>query len=266
MSKKYYDALDAILDRPIAFNPSFKKITGSTNAALLLSQAFYWSKRTNDQDGWFYKTRDEWCEETGLTLEELDGARTKCKTAGVIEETLKGVPATVHYRVNKPKVYELLGVQFGGIPQSSFSDLPQIGGNPESGSYPNFNKESETPSRITTEREVSLDFEGMNVSEAKQVPTLKMYWKATNFWPGDLLWETIHKTILENHLTEEKIRVAATEWVSRSYKIGNVKGILEWAVNGIPASKNSPAPATSAQAPDKFAALIDYVDQQETRS
>jgi hypothetical protein len=151
MSKKYYDALDNILDRPIAFNPSFKKITGSTNAALLLSQAFYWSKRTADKDGWFYKTREDWMDETGLTLEELDGARAKCKASGVMEEKLKGVPATVHYRVNKPKVYELLGVQIGGIPQSSFSDLPQIGGKPESGSYPIFNKESETTTEITTE-------------------------------------------------------------------------------------------------------------------
>lgn len=153
MSKKYFDALDNILDRPIAFNPSFKKITGSTNAALLLSQAFYWTKRTIDKEGWFYKTREEWVDETGLTLEELDGARTKCKAAGVMEEKLKGVPATVHYRVNKPRVYELLGFQFGEIPQSGLSGLLQIGGKPESGSYPDFNKESESTSEITSEED-----------------------------------------------------------------------------------------------------------------
>jgi DnaD/phage-associated family protein len=153
MRKKHFDALDNILDRPIAFNPSFKKITGSTNAALLLSQAFYWTKRTNDKEGWFYKTREEWVEETGLTLEELDGARAKCKASGVMEEKLKGVPATVHYRVNKPKVYELLGFQFGEFPQSGLSDLPQIGGKPESGSDPNFNKVTESTSGITNDND-----------------------------------------------------------------------------------------------------------------
>src|SRR5690349_3152094 len=144
--KKYTDALDNLLDRPIAFNPSFKKITGSTNAALLLSQAFYWMKRTANKDGWFYKTREDWMDETGLTAEELDGARAKCRTTGVIEEKLAGVPATVHYRVVKSKVYELLGFQFGGNPQTGLTDLPQIGGKPESGSDPDFNKESEIPS------------------------------------------------------------------------------------------------------------------------
>lgn len=141
---KYYDALDNILDRPIAFNPSFKKITGSTNAALLLSQAFYWTKRTKDTDGWFYKTREEWMEETGLTESELDGARGKCRSTGVMEEKLKGVPATVHYRVVKQKVYELLGVQIPEFPESSFHPNSQFPEKPESDFSGNFNRNTES--------------------------------------------------------------------------------------------------------------------------
>lgn len=165
MKKKYTDALDNLLDRPIAFNPSFKKITGSTNAALLLSQAFYWTKRATLPDGWFYKTRDEWMEETGLTESELDGAREKCRTIGVIEEKLKGVPATVHYRVIKPKVYELLGFQFPEnteseiptFPESSFPGNSQIPTIPESGTSGNFNKETETTTRNTPEKPTYRD-------------------------------------------------------------------------------------------------------------
>ena len=159
MSKKYYDALDAVLDRPIAFNPSFKKITGSTNSALLLSQAFYWSKRTNDPDGWFHKTREEWMEETGLTESELDGAREKCRSAGVMEEKLKGVPATVNYRVVKQKVYELLGVQFPEIPESSFPGNSQIPENLESGTYGDFNKNTENTTGNTTTKPDLVDLE-----------------------------------------------------------------------------------------------------------
>lgn len=147
--KKFTDALDNILDRPIAFNPSFKKITKSTNAALLLSQAFYWTKRTSDPNGWFYKTRLEWMDETGLTEDELDGAREKCRQAGVMEEKLKGVPATIYYRVNKAKVYELLGFQIPTFPESGLSGNSQIPENQESGNPADFNKESESTTGIT---------------------------------------------------------------------------------------------------------------------
>lgn len=157
MNKKFFDALDNLLDRPIAFNPSFKKITGSTNAALLLSQAFYWTKRTTNIDGWFYKTRDEWMEETALTEEELDTARAKCRAVGVMEEKLKGVPATLHYRIIKPRVYELLGFQFGGSTQTGLPETPEIGGKPESGVYPDFNKESESTSGNTSVNEDAED-------------------------------------------------------------------------------------------------------------
>ena len=165
--KQYFDALDDILDRPIAFNPSFKKITGSTNAALLLSQAFYWSKRTKDPEGWFYKVRQEWVDETGLTEDELDGARLKCRERGVIEEKLKGVPATLHYRVNKQKVYELLGVQIPTFPESGFPGNSQIPTFQESGKDGNFNKESEITTETTNNSGRALSERELQQANAK---------------------------------------------------------------------------------------------------
>lgn len=182
--KKYYDALDDILDRPIAFNPSFKRITGSTNAALLLSQAFYWSKRTNDPEGWFYKTRIEWMEETGLTEDELDGAREKCKKSGVIEEKLRGVPATLYYRVVKPKVYELLGVQIPTFPESGIVGNRQIPEKQESGKAGNFNKKSESTTGITEE-------EYKAALEARCQAMLKLYKKSISPEPAPLMLELI---------------------------------------------------------------------------
>jgi hypothetical protein len=168
-TKKFHDPLDDVLDRPIAFNPSFKKITKSTNAALLLSQGFYWSKRTKDTDGWFYKTRLEWMDETGLTEAELDGAREKCREAGVIEEKLKGVPATLHYRVNKQKVYELLGFQIPTFPESRLPGNSQIPEKPESESYGDFNKESDTTSKNTSSEKDFVD----GYLELSQAPGIK---------------------------------------------------------------------------------------------
>ena len=89
-----------VLDRPIAYQRSFVKITGSATAALFLSQCVYWANRTNDKEGWFFKTAAEWQEETGLNRREMEAARRLLKGKGIVDEVLKGVPATLHYRVN----------------------------------------------------------------------------------------------------------------------------------------------------------------------
>jgi hypothetical protein len=124
---KYRDALDDLLDRPIAYNPAFKRITGRTSAAVWLSQMWYWSKRTTLQGEWFYKSAKECQEETGLTDNEQHTAREICKGLGIIEEKVKGVPATVHYRVNKSKVYDLLGFQFPTEQETEFPAEQETG-------------------------------------------------------------------------------------------------------------------------------------------
>lgn len=88
-----------LLDRPIAFHRVFVDIAGSVAGALLLSQAVYWNKRAAN-NGWFYKTAEEWKEETGLSRRELERARRELKDAGLMEELLKGVPAKLHYKLN----------------------------------------------------------------------------------------------------------------------------------------------------------------------
>lgn len=129
IARRFHDPLDDVLDRPIAFNPAFKKITGSTVAAMMLSQGWYWSKRTDDEDGWFYKTGAEWEEETGLTRSEQETARKILRNTGVWEEDLRGVPATMYYRINRQEIYSKLGIQFAGFPQTGLpeSDIPDSG-------------------------------------------------------------------------------------------------------------------------------------------
>jgi hypothetical protein len=137
-TRKFHDPIDDVLDRPIAFNPAFKKITGSTVAALMLSQAWYWSKRTSDEDGWFYKTIAEWEDETGLTRSEQETARKNLK--GILDVELRGVPATLYYKVNKPKILELLGVQFAETLQTSLRQPYKL----DSGNPANINRTEST--------------------------------------------------------------------------------------------------------------------------
>src|SRR5690242_16310848 len=93
----WFMAMIKVFDRPIAFHRCFVRLTGSVNAALLLSQAVYWSNRTNDPEGWFHKSMDEWEEETGLTRHEQDKAREILRGTGFWNEKKKGVPPKVHY-------------------------------------------------------------------------------------------------------------------------------------------------------------------------
>ena len=100
--------LNTLFDRPIAFHRCFVTITGSVTAALMLSQAFYWSKRTSLPDGWFYKSQAEWHEETGLTRREQETARKVLRNLGIFSEKLIGIPATLHYKINQDVLSDLL--------------------------------------------------------------------------------------------------------------------------------------------------------------
>ncbi|MEZ9397210.1 hypothetical protein AB4393_18545 [Vibrio splendidus] len=69
----------------------------------MLSQAIYWSRRTNES-GYFYKTQAEWEEETGMTRRELDTARKKLRDLGILEEKKQGVPCRIFYKINEPNL------------------------------------------------------------------------------------------------------------------------------------------------------------------
>jgi hypothetical protein len=112
-----------IFDRPIAFHREFVSVAGITGA-VMLSQAVYWSKRTEDKKGWFYKTRKEWEEETGLSRQEQETARKKlCKT-GVLEEVRKGIPARLFFRVNYNKLYKSVWQADGDFPANKMGTFP----------------------------------------------------------------------------------------------------------------------------------------------
>ena len=102
--------IEKLLDRPIAFQRPFMELGAGASGALFLSQAVYWSNRTSNKEKWFYKTIEEWTEETGLSRHEQDGARKKLKAKGVLEIVKKGIPCKTYYRVNFEKLAEVLGL------------------------------------------------------------------------------------------------------------------------------------------------------------
>lgn len=90
-----------ILDRPIAFHRVFVTITGSITAALMLSQAIYWTRRTGDNEGWFWKTQEDWEKETGLTRHEQELARNRLLKTTFWKEARRGAPAKLYYFVDE---------------------------------------------------------------------------------------------------------------------------------------------------------------------
>lgn len=86
--------------RIIAFHRGYVELTGSVTAALLLGQACYWSKRSEEQKGWFYKTREEWQEELGLSRKEQETARTLLRKLPFWQEKLESLPAKLYFRVD----------------------------------------------------------------------------------------------------------------------------------------------------------------------
>lgn len=114
--------LNEVAGHAVAVYPAFRKVLGlNAAAAQFLSQAVYWTERT--ADGWFYKTNAEWNEETGLTVEEINGARRKLKALGLISEQRKGIPPKLHYRVDTERLLALLS---GENPAINSGKTPEL--------------------------------------------------------------------------------------------------------------------------------------------
>ena len=95
-----FSLLDQLMEKTVAFKPLLARMTNSVTAGLMLSQAYYWSSRTKDPNGWFYKTQEEWEAETCLTRYEQEGARKILREKSFWEEKRCGIPAQLYYRIN----------------------------------------------------------------------------------------------------------------------------------------------------------------------
>ena len=95
-------------DRPVAYHPMIAHVLGDVKQALFICQLFYWHDKGKLSDGWIWKTQDDWTEETGLSRYEQQTARKHLVEKGVLQEKLKGIPATLHYRLDLDRLFELV--------------------------------------------------------------------------------------------------------------------------------------------------------------
>lgn len=101
--------LISLLDRPIAYHSCLARVAGGVTAGVMLSQAIYWQRRApGGRGGWWYKTMEDWQEETAMSRAELETARRRLRQLSVLEEERRGVPARIFYRLDLPLLGELL--------------------------------------------------------------------------------------------------------------------------------------------------------------
>jgi hypothetical protein len=139
-----------VFDRPIAFQRCLIPICGSVTAALMLSQAIYWCQRTHRGDGWFYKTHEEWFDETGLTRHQQVTARKLLRKTGFWLENRRGIPAKLYFNVK----FDLLAKALGSstptqVVRKPYNSSPEMGTDSGPHSVQHLNS-SEITSETTT--------------------------------------------------------------------------------------------------------------------
>jgi hypothetical protein len=97
-----------LLKRPIAYHPIIAKAFDSVTLAVLWCQFYYWSERTNDPDGWIYKTREDIFNETGLSRKQQETARKIGAKLGVMEDERRGEKGIVHFRIDVDNAINLI--------------------------------------------------------------------------------------------------------------------------------------------------------------
>lgn len=148
-----------ILDRPIAFHRCFVTLTGSVNAALMLSQAIYWQKRNQDE-AWWFQSREKWEDETGLSRDEQETARKKLRKLSFWKEDLRGVPAKLYYHVDLDSLMD----QLNSLPTSRVQPTHPVGCIPA-------NKEGAFPP--STNKEKRLNEETKELRASLPIPTME---------------------------------------------------------------------------------------------
>src|SRR6266702_3929926 len=103
-------AMRALFGPSIAFHRVLAEVTGSVNAALMLSRMIQLQRHTRDTGGqWLSLTASEWARDCGLKRRQFDNAKHKLHQLGLIEEFVsRERHRRVFSRVHPVRLLELL--------------------------------------------------------------------------------------------------------------------------------------------------------------
>jgi len=92
---------NSIFGSPIAFHAPLAKYLGSIEAAIFLAQAIYWRGKSSHHKTQFYKSQDEWEEETTLNAHSQRKAREILREYDWWHEERRGIPCRLWYDVDE---------------------------------------------------------------------------------------------------------------------------------------------------------------------
>jgi len=155
--------IEFLFGRPIAFHRCFAKVTGSVHAGLMLSQAIYWlnperqGQSRGKDNGWFWKTRDEWEDELGLSRWEQETARKQLRQTKFWLEKDKRLEHKIFFSIDFVELEKVLEQAAANASRTETTDLLPEGGNPLSGeveTQPSSEAESPPPRRSKSRRRI----------------------------------------------------------------------------------------------------------------
>lgn len=158
----------AVIDRPVAFHPAFARLAGSAAAGILLSQACYWATKTGDPEGWFFKTRDQWTEETALSRREQETARRRLRDLGVLHEKRGGMPQRLWFRVDMERLQALLNGANGVAPPCRHETYQQEGANAPTGRAQTRQHDGAKRADNTSSTETTTEITAETTSDARE--------------------------------------------------------------------------------------------------
>lgn len=87
----------------IAMHQEILRFTGDLETGIFLSQLIYWCDKGAREDGFFFKTLNDWQAETGLSVYAIRRATKRLKKMGLLKTKIKKVNGfpTVHYQLKK---------------------------------------------------------------------------------------------------------------------------------------------------------------------
>ena len=100
---------------------------GNHRAALFLSQCVYWSDRTKNGEGWFYKSYREWRDELGLNQHAVETCVKVLCFNGWIEIKLDkvGIRETRFYRAIMEKIAESVRAALAESTLAAAANVPK---------------------------------------------------------------------------------------------------------------------------------------------
>lgn len=231
-----------INEPPLQVSPTLAAQVG-LNEAIVLQQVHYWLVNPKcqgviDEDGnkWIYNSYEEWQEGNFpfWSVPTIQRVFLSLENTGM----LLSAQFWAHkrdmrkfYRIHYERLDSLDDIKL--MPSERIKLMPSM-----TSKRCDVKEESETTA--STNKSLSADapnFKKMTLPEAYKLPTLRMYRDATNFFPGQAVWEYVHNFILENNITSSALENAFKEWKLSGFKSENVRGILEWARDGVPTMK-----------------------------